>query len=149
MNYAKLCVLIALLAAGASAAQAETRYRVSKIRYENDGFYAAVARITIGDCTVRYLAHVNVNQSIAYDLGGENGVYWAGDCTDKLEAGAEVWMRISIRGGENKNCRKDDTKFYYDPDGGTVKYTTRGTTLDGNRCRIANKPSDDHILSSE
>jgi hypothetical protein len=61
--------------------------------------------------------------------------------------GDEVWVTIEIEFGDKQSCRKDSTKFYYNgTEGGTVKYVTKGTTLNNNRCQIASRPSDDHII---
>ena len=44
-------------------------------------------------------------------------------------------MRVNISAGDDNGCRKDGAKYFYYPDGGSVKYVTKGTTLNNNRCR--------------
>jgi len=67
-------------------------------------------------------------------------IYWRLDNLAKhypLTAGSEVWGEIRIPLVDVKSCRKEVTKFYYQPDAGvTVEYRTRGTTENFNRCRI-------------
>lgn len=52
--------------------------------------------------------------------------------------GAEVWLTFKIDGGDKINCRKDNTKFYYDAEKptSTGAVFSKGETLTNNRCRL-------------
>ncbi len=43
-------------------------------------------------------------------------------------------MRVNIEAGDNVNCQKDGTKYFYYKNSGTVKYVTKGTTYNNNYC---------------
>ena len=140
-----------LAAALVPAAAAQTKYGVKTLRYENQGGYVASVKVRYrnqaGDRNCEaWLNHViGVGASADYTLGGKNE-HWKMDCVAYPRFGDEVWMTIHIRYGDKQVCRKDSTKFIYRRNGGTVKYVTKGTTLKDNRCQIASKPSDDHII---
>jgi len=59
-----------------------------------------------------------------------------------LVRGYEVWGMVEIdritgRSGSAKSgCRKKKARYFYHPDGGTVRVFTRGTTENNNRCKI-------------
>ena len=44
-------------------------------------------------------------------------------------------MKIDIDEGDSVNCRKVGSRYFYYPDGGSVKYVTKGTTTNGNHCK--------------
>jgi hypothetical protein len=51
--------------------------------------------------------------------------------------GAEVWLSFRIAGGDKEGCRKDNTKLYATGSKGKRQYYwSKGTTLNGNRCRL-------------
>ncbi len=54
-----------------------------------------------------------------------------------IPEGSEVWLSYMISGGEKEGCRKDKTKFYYRADSNqNTHYTSKGTILNKNRCRL-------------
>ncbi len=83
--------------------------------------------------------------------GVENRRKWAGDlmagqesCADLrkidvLEEGSEVWLKFKIAGGDKESCRKSQ-KMIYANNQNDQYYYSKGTTLNGNRCRKVKKP---------
>ncbi len=163
----KLTTLISLgllLVSASGTALAETKYKVDMMRYENKGAYSVdplqlrfLYEKSDGSkvkCTISYERESDIfnNETIPYNLatGGNNlwepAVSNPSACPERPQEGNEVWMIVNIYRGDKESCRKDNTKFYYYKDGGTVKYVTKGTSLNNNRCRINSKPSNQHIF---
>ena len=145
--FAALLLLVVL----PPAADAQTKYGVNTLRYENKGGYVASVKVRYRnkagdrDCEASLPHTIAKGHTVDYKLGGDNE-YWEWSCISYPLPGDEVWMTIQIKFGDRQVCRKDSTKFVFRRDGGTVKYVTKGTTLKDNRCQIASKPSDDHII---
>ncbi len=57
--------------------------------------------------------------------------------------GTEVWPVVVVNdaseAGNRRSCRKDGNKFYFHPDGGTLKVKSGGTTENNNRCKLVSK----------
>ena len=86
------------------------------------------ARDQLGKQLAKYQSHV-------VDLDIFNGL-WISQADFPLREEDEVWIKALIILGERKSCHKDDHKLVYRKGvGKTMKFYTKGTTLDGNRCR--------------
>ncbi len=123
-------------------------YNVKKMRYENLGGYVALAIAvwdedqqdgTVKRCKLKNKYSIDKGRSVTINLGtpGDNWNKQQGgeDCKSGPSAGSEVWMEINIQTGDRLNCRKSGTTYVYSSSGGTVKYVTKGTTGNRNRCR--------------
>ena len=151
-----------LMASAAGPAQALTKFKVDLIRYENKGAYAATLSIifkhihttkgTSLECIIWWGESnkdlIATDEHASFNLENPGNSWFQSDnnnnnCPDSPVEGSEVWMIIHIRVGETKNCRKDGTRYFYYSDGGTVKYVTKGTTYNNNRCKH-HSPSDSY-----
>ena len=66
-----------------------------------------------------------------------------------LRDGDEVWLKLYFVLGEEKSCHKNDHKLVYKKGvNKTMKFWSKGTTLDGNRCRYDGN-MDDHCDTGE
>ena len=132
----------ALAGAGTAAAE-KTCYKITAMRYQNNGAYK-VKRFL-----VMYKDENNKKQSMK---GVEDPIYPSETRTVTIDKdsgppqGNEVWGKFQIESGEAEGCRKDGTRFYYQADGGTVGYKSAGTTYNNNRCKITSRPSDEHLI---
>jgi hypothetical protein len=132
--------MMAMLCAGPAAAQ-DTAYLADTVSYHNKGAYKACFTVHWTDVNGRNYdgkgkkcAQTTSRQR--WDLGkvvDTNG--------RSIKDFSEVWIIISIVGGDTKTCRKDNKKIFYSTVGGTVKYKSSGTTLNDNRCKIDSLPS--------
>jgi hypothetical protein len=52
-------------------------------------------------------------------------------------------MKFHINSGNTEICRKDDHKLVYDSSGRELKFKSKGTTLNDNRCRYAGNMDND------
>ncbi|MEM9842692.1 MAG: hypothetical protein AAF767_08580 [Pseudomonadota bacterium] len=124
----------------------------SDLRYKNNGAYTAqfYIRYNLDDgtkCKVKPkgdVASVVAPASwVQYDLHDAMTVKAGGSrCLSQqseIPYGSEVWGFVDISEGEGKSCRKDK-KVFFNSSGGTVKYMSKGTTLNNNRCRVTNWP---------
>ena len=68
---------------------------------------------------------------------------------DGLQQGSEVWLKFKIAGGDKESCRKSQKMiFKKDTSQDLIQsYYSKGTTLNGNRCRKAT-PSHDILADS-
>ncbi len=87
--------------------------------------------------------------------GVEKRRKWAGDLTigkafcadlnkvDGLDEGSEVWLKFKISGGDKESCRKSEKMIFVKSKfGDTLEfYYSKGTTLNGNRCRKSKPPT--------
>jgi len=124
----------------------------SQMKYTNEGGYTAqfYIRYNLDDgsnCKVRPkgIEDVNLvkNDTVTYDLTDKMMVKDGGQaCIDDfgyIERGREVWGYVEIAYGTNEGCKKDK-KVILRPRGGTIKYKTKGTTLNNNRCKVSSWP---------
>jgi hypothetical protein len=122
------------------------------MKYTNDGAYTAqfYIRYNLDDgtkCRVRPKGFGSANiysaGSVTYQLTDTMLVFDGGDaCLNSggdIPEGLQVWGRVEISNGTNESCKKDK-KVIYKLSGGTVKYKTKGTTLNNNRCRVSSWP---------
>lgn len=137
-----LAMLATSIGMGSAAADANC-YKISKMKYKNRGAYSVKEFIVkfIGDdgkewSDVGYFQTIDSGQTKTIDLSYIDG----------LEKGYEAWGKVKIDAGDNEDCRKDGTKFYYNENGGTVTYKTKGTTLNNNRCTLNEKPADKYKI---
>ena len=152
----KRALLFPLLSALAFAEPAQAdNWAVSQIKYENNGAYQSFFTIRSMythqsvECPGRNTKNegIKTGQSVKIELDNSNGSLLSppdDKCNPKI--GREVWGVVYIdRGsgfdpnGPKQSCRKDGSKFYYHPEGGTLIVQTRGTTEHNNRCRLKNK----------
>ena len=153
----KRALILPLLAALAFAGPAHAEdYAVSAIKYKNKGAYKAYFNIRVKysngnviECEGKNTTGQGIQsgKSITIQLDNsdhslDSDIYDV--CTPKV--GNEVWGMVYIDRGlgyspasNRESCKKDKTKFYYHPDGGTLVVHTEGTTENGNRCRIDKK----------
>lgn len=137
-----------------------TDYSVKEFRYTNRGAY--VGRFHVVYIPTDYAFHcrlyakdtkfeVTSGDARTFKLSDKNQWHVDKTVTDELEhwqeqicsrtipEGSEVWGYIEIIAGEAKNCRSSNNHFFYHPDGGRVRYLTKGTTFNNNRCKLKNK----------
>lgn len=122
------------------------------MKYSNDGAYTAqfYVRYNLDDgtkCRVRPKgfspSNVYSAGSVTYQLTDTMQIF-DGDTScltssGYIPDGIQVWGRVEISNGTTESCKKDK-KVIYQVSGGTVKYKTKGTTLNNNRCRISSWP---------
>lgn len=134
----------------AGAAQAET-VAASTMRYKNNAEYQA-------NFYVRY--NINNGQKCAVFPKGLSNSILAGrwvrvaltdemrqydgpaNCLERglyIPTGTEVWGKVNILTGDSKSCRKSK-KVVFKYTGGEIKYSTGGTTLQNNRCKVRKWP---------
>ena len=153
MKRALLLPLLSVLAF-AELAQADD-WAVSQIKYENNGAYQSFFSIRSmythqsKECLGRNTKNegIKTGQSVKIELDNSNGSLLSppdDKCTPKI--GREVWGVVYIdrgsgfdQNGPKQSCRKDGSKLYYHPEGGTLIVQTRGTTEHNNRCRLKSK----------
>jgi|GEM_PF-2555026 len=130
----------------AGAAQAD-EYRISKMNYKNNGDYSAYLMIRYNNngspCGVYSWGTEKTGAKQQMDLTDESFGVYQGDiknCGGPIPAGKEVWGKVMVVGGRDRSCRKDGTKFIYDPDSITrVVYRSGGTSQNNNRCKISDR----------
>lgn len=122
------------------------------MKYTNDGAYTAqfYIRYNLDDgtkCRVRPKgfspSNVYTEGSVTYQLTDTMQIF-DGDTScltssGGIPEGEQVWGRVEISHGSNESCKKDK-KVIYKVSGGTIKYKTKGTTLNNNRCRVSSWP---------
>ena len=153
MNRALLFPLL-LAPAFAEPAHADN-WAVNQIKYENNGAYQSFFTIRSiythqsVECLGRNTKNegIKTGQSVKIELDNSNGSLLSppeDKCTPKI--GREVWGVVYMdrgsgfdQNGPKQSCRKDGSKFYYHPKGGTLIVQTRGTTEHNNRCRLKSK----------
>jgi hypothetical protein len=150
--------LVGLLLAGTSVLCAQGQKTddrpeigVSHLRYNNDGGYVTRVRMkwvdgdgkvketgfSYNDCrripsnykrSEQNLVELGESTICAVDFEGDGGP----------DTGEEVWLMLHIRGGETKSCRLDQYKLKvaHQVVNRTAKFSSRGTTTLGNRCRF-------------
>ena len=64
---------------------------------------------------------------------------------DGLEEGSEVWLKFKIAGGDKESCRKSQKMIFKNKVYKIQRYYSKGTTLNGNRCRNHNPPTSFYI----
>jgi len=144
--------VVALSLAGSAHAD---KWAVKEIKYENNGAYQSYFTIRSFytnsplECLGRNTKNdgIQTGQSVKIRLDNSDGSLISPPdepCAPKV--GREVWGIVYIdRGrafyqpGPKKSCRKDGSKFYYHPEGGTLVVQTKGTTEHNNRCRIKSR----------
>ncbi|MCR9269956.1 MAG: hypothetical protein NXH72_08225 [Hyphomonadaceae bacterium] len=145
-------VLAAIALTGPVAAE---NYSIKAIKYKNNGAYNAFFGIELQGTRGTYPCEgsntkgsgIKSGKSITIQLDNSDGSLIStadDDCTPHL--GQEIWGVVYIDRGagwspavNEQSCRKDNTKFYYDPAGGTLVVKSKGTTENGNRCRLVDK----------
>ena len=67
----------------------------------------------------------------------------AGETAYVVAPGTEIWPVVVVNdgseAGNRRSCRKDGNKFYFHPDGGTLRVKSGGTTENKNRCKLVSK----------
>lgn len=143
-----LAVPIFGLALPTMAAEVEAR----ALKYTNQGAYTAQFYIRYNledgkECLVRPKGFRPLSQSqgesVTFQLTDTMQTYTgAKSCltpSGDIPVGTEVWGRVVITYGNKESCRKQK-KVIYKVSGGTVKYRTKGTTRNNNRCRVSSWP---------
>ncbi len=75
------------------------------------------------------------------------GVGFCADLTkiEGLEEGSEVWLKFKISGGDKESCRKSEKMIFTKSASLNTlvpqHYYSKGTTLNGNRCRKGRPPN--------
>lgn len=133
---------VALLPTGLMAQDSEKK--VNYLLYQNIGGYT-VDYVDLnwkdGDKrgSKRYKKDLSLGKGFCVNLRKLNANATDSDGNPKtvVPEGAEVWLSYKIAGGDKQSCRKGKAKIF-DPgkNGGSVYYLSRGTTLNGNRCRV-------------
>ena len=136
------------LAGPAFAAEVEA----SAMKYTNDGAYTAqfYVRYNLGDGTKCRVRPKGFSPSNIYNSGSvtyaltDTMLLFDGDAScltssGEIPEGLQVWGRVEISNGTTESCKKDK-KVIFRVSGGTIKYKTKGTTLNNNRCRISSWP---------
>jgi len=141
-----LAFLVLVLAS--PRADGADEYRVSDLKWSNNGAYAAVVGVrwksartgethkTSDTCYPPHWAPPGYSHTIPT---GQHASCRLQDVIEKglsLEPGDEVWLHINILKGDNKSCHKDDIRLIFDPEAkrkGT--FSSGGTTLNNNRCK--------------
>ena len=60
-------------------------------------------------------------------------VQWSGEI--RIAEGSRVWGVVDIKSGQMKSCKGTKAVYFYDKlTSGDIKYKTRGTTQNNNRC---------------
>jgi len=144
--------ILAASALGLAQTALAKEVEASAMKYSNDGAYTAqfYIRYNLDDgtkCRVRPkgigTANIYSAGSVTYQLTDTMLVFEGGDsCLNSggdIPEGLQVWGRVEISNGTNESCKKDK-KVIYKVIGGTVKYKTKGTTLNNNRCRVSSWP---------
>lgn len=62
-----------------------------------------------------------------------------------LEEGSEVWLKFKIAGGDKESCRKSQKMIFKNEVSVLQRYYSKGTTLNGNRCRNSDPPTGFYI----
>jgi hypothetical protein len=128
-----LCLLLS-----AASLRAEDR-QVRTLEYQNCGAY------TVSKFWVKWKENGETkskkfNREVrGYAAGFGSFKYGACFSLDEIGVpeGAEVWLSFRIAGGDKEGCRKDNTKLYATGSKGKRQYYwSKGTTLNGNRCRL-------------
>lgn len=138
----------------AGPASAEN-WAVKEIKYENNGAYQSFFTIRSMythkplECLGRNTKKdgIQTGQSVKIRLdNSDRSLLSPPDEPCAPKVGREVWGVVYIdRGrdfyqpGPKQSCRKDGSKFYYHPEGGTLVVQTKGTTEHNNRCRIKSR----------
>ncbi len=130
-----LVFLVMVLSANAAFAEDKSK-NVNVLLYYNSGGY-----------TVDYVQLFWEKDGVQKDKKWSKDVMSAqGFCAklskvDGVEEGSEVWLKFKIAGGDKESCRKSQKMIFQDSEEvKTQHYYSKGTTLNGNRCRKA-KPS--------
>lgn len=147
--------LTALLLAVPTLAMAQPalakEVKAHTMKYSNEGAYTAQFYIRYNldngtNCKVRPkgLGSANIHNggSVTYAMTDTMQIFDGNDAclqNGDIPEGLEVWGRVEISHGSNEGCKKDK-KVIYKVSGGTVKYKTKGTTLNDNRCRVSSWP---------
>ena len=151
-----VAVSAGLLADGQARAADVEEWAVSRIEYKNKGGYSAGIRVRYdldgatclmqrNDKLIPRRSTTFINLKKASDLNAVQNDEDSADCVGKeIPEGTEVWAKLRISKSDGKSseqsCQKDKTVFRYHPDGGTVRYYSKGTVSIGNRCRIQEMP---------
>ncbi len=152
--------LLGLAAAGAAPMLA-VDYEVSELVYANNGAYKARfyvrydldnrhCHMKMQDQTFTDNAPINmISNKVTVDLtkadeflasGKNHTADSKGYCEGKaIPEGTEVWGVVKIVSGDTESCKKD-FNLLYAPNGGWIKYKTKGTTLNNNRCQVETLP---------
>ena len=122
------------------------------MKYTNDGAYTAqfYVRYNLEDgtkCRVRPKgfspANVYNSGSVTYQLTDTMLIFDGNDScltsSGGIPQGVQVWGRVEISHGTKESCKKDK-KVIFKTSGGVVKYKTKGTTLNNNRCQVSSWP---------
>ncbi len=120
-------------------------------------YWAAAAvfyRSSYGRVCLRREGRIDAGNTVDFKIGGANKSWKESQsCSKQIPDSAEVWMIASVKTAPDywkpKSCRKDQTHFYASRSNGrTIKYRTRGTTQNNNRCRINDRPSSDYLIET-
>ncbi len=148
------CALALIISSVVTTTHAIERYHTAKMKYFNKGNYKACVAVYWNDSngkkqnidwdakkeTPMIGSNYCLNQGQSTTVDFAKIESWTKNSTHRvLREGDEIWLRIEIFGGDNKNCHKDNPKFIYDPDGTKAEMKTSGTTLNNNRCKITQK----------
>lgn len=122
------------------------------MKYSNDGAYTAQFYIRYNlqngtKCRVRPKgfgpANVYNSGSVTYQLTDSMLIFDGDDScltsSGEIPRGVQVWGRVEISHGTKESCKKDK-KVIFKSSGGVVKYKTKGTTLNNNRCQVTSWP---------
>lgn len=131
----------------------QTPTEIDEISYSNNGAYQAAVLIKwqsqkSGKIYFKRFPNSGVSNSAdksAWIPAGKNQRInlrvLTGSTSSDLHNGDEVWAVISIAKGDTENCQKQRNKFIYKAGADArAKYSTRGTSMNDNRCRLINKP---------
>lgn len=140
--------LLVLLFAHAPASLAED-YRVSDLEWKNNGAYVVHVGVrwksqetgemhkTIRACKTAGPVSLPADSTeIAPNQRAECHLQHIVNKGLPLSVGDEVWLHISIDSGDDKSCRKDDKRVFFDPNANLkATYSSGGTTTLNNRCK--------------
>ncbi|MEM1146758.1 MAG: hypothetical protein AAGH49_03135 [Pseudomonadota bacterium] len=145
-------LLMGLSVVLASPVQA-SEVKASIMEYKNEGAYTSrfFIRFELDNgkkCLVKpkgISAYTAPDGSLRYVLDDRMKVYTGPDnCLDKnmeIRQGQQVWGRILIDMGDSETCKKGKSVIFR-RSGGTIKYKSKGTTKNNNRCRVTQWPNE-------
>ena len=147
----RAALLLAVLGATAAPIHAG-EVDASVMRYDNAGAYTAQFYIKYkleDGTTCKVKPDSTVSKVVKpggwtkYDLSDKMTVKDGGraclDETFNIPLGGQVWGFVDISEGEGKTCKKDK-RVMYRTTGSLIKYKTKGTTLNNNRCQVTSWP---------
>lgn len=139
---------LAVLGFGTAVAADVEEYRVSQLEWTNHGVYNAVVSVRWKDretgeqhssvygCRKKGNSFPAGSQEFATGQRAQCMLQRIADNGTTLTPGDEVWLHINILSGDNKSCRKDEKRIYFDPESTQrASYSSGGTTLNNNRCK--------------